>query len=155
VIEEVQMKRVWLYVLIVAVLGACLAAGVASAYSKEAYISAYWIPGDPSSGGFLHGYHDYVSYSSTQWKNTQMRFVVGEQVTRNSNDVKYYVYSDNSLVHSRQYYTIVGNTWYTKATNVYSQKLRTGHPGTYSSWYVMVDVNNFPDPDGWDYTPAF
>jgi hypothetical protein len=153
--KDDQMKRLWLLIAVVMVLGSLAAAGVAYANTQDLYISAYWVPGDPTSGGTMIGHHDYTSYSSTQWRNTQMRFIVGQQVTRNSNDVKYYIYSDNSLVHSKSYTTIVGNTNYTKSTGVYSQKKSTTHAGTYSSWYVMVDVNNFPDPDGWDYTPAF
>jgi hypothetical protein len=146
-----EVKRVLIYVLIVVALVSCLGGGVASALTEDIYIHAENVYGE----GDLLGNHNYISYSATQWKNTNMIFVVAEPVQRNENDVKYYIYSDNALAHSREYYTIVGNTSYTKSTNVITQKLRSGHAGTYSSWYVSVDLNNAPDPDGWDYTQAF
>lgn len=130
------------YIALVAVMGVFLLSGLALGYQRSITLTASNIGG----GGTLYGYHNYYSYSSTQWRNTNMQYRVTGN-TRASNDVFVKLYNQGTLVWSHSRGDVVGG-----ASLFTTDVSRTTYKNATKSWWKLIaDVNNYPDPsaEGW------
>lgn len=136
------MKKRLCAVVAICTLVVLLAGSVALGATRSITLAAY----NSGGGGTLYGYHNYYSYSSTQWRNTTMQYRVTGN-TRAENDVYIRLYNAGTLVWSHSRRDVVGGApLYT--ADVY----RTTQKNATSSWWKLVaDVNNWFDPEaeGW------
>jgi hypothetical protein len=127
---------------LIAVMGVLLLSGLALGYQRSITLTA----SNAGGGGTLYGYHNYYSYSTTQWRKTNMQYRVTGN-TRTENDVYIKLYSQGALVWSHSRGDVVGG----HALETFDVSRTTYKNATKSWWKIIADVNNWFDPaaEGW------